>query len=161
MKKLVVFYSFEGNTKLIAKHIAQEIAADLLELKPQNESTPKGVLKYLWGGKQVIMKEKPQLVPFDKDPCNYDIIFIGTPVWAWSYAPTLNTFFITTSLSNKKIALFCCHAGHKGQVFSKMRKVLTGNQILSEIDFVNPLKYNKDSSIQKAKEWARNLMSSY
>ena len=34
MKKLVVYYSFEGNTKLISTAIANEIGADILELKP-------------------------------------------------------------------------------------------------------------------------------
>ena len=41
MKKLVVFYSLEGNTKYIAQAIAEEIAADLLELKAVKEINKK------------------------------------------------------------------------------------------------------------------------
>ena len=35
MKNLVVYYSLEGNTKLIAEFIAKEIGADIIELKPK------------------------------------------------------------------------------------------------------------------------------
>ena len=38
MKILVIFYSFEGNTKLIAENIAETINADILELKPRKET---------------------------------------------------------------------------------------------------------------------------
>ncbi|MCK5289167.1 MAG: flavodoxin, partial [Candidatus Omnitrophica bacterium] len=86
MKKIVIFYSFEGNTKLIAESIAKTIGADLLELKPKSEMQSKGFMKYVWGGKAVMMKAKPELLPMDKDIKGYDILFIGTPVWAGTYA---------------------------------------------------------------------------
>ena len=93
MKSLVIFYSFEGNTKLMAENIAQTAEADVLELKPKKEIQSKGFMKYFWGGKAAMMKEKPELLPFDKNIQDYDLIFIGTPVWAWTYSPPLNSFF--------------------------------------------------------------------
>jgi flavodoxin len=54
------------------------------------------------------MKEKPVLYSFDKNPNDYDLIFIGTPVWAFSYAPAFNSFFDKIKIINKKIALFSC-----------------------------------------------------
>lgn len=158
MKVLVVFYSFEGNTKLIAENIAEIINADILELKPKKEMKSKGFMKYFWGGKAAIMKAMPELFPIEKNPQNYDILFIGTPVWAFTYAPPLNTFFSTSPVSNKKIALFCCHGGGKGRIFDKMKKALKGNQILSEIDFCDPLKKDTGIHIQRAREWAENII---
>lgn len=38
MKALVVYYSFEGNTRLIAHAIAEAVGADLLELKPKRSA---------------------------------------------------------------------------------------------------------------------------
>ena len=38
-----------------------------------------------------------------------------------------------------------------------MQKALEGNQILSEIDFRDPLKKNTDRNIQRAKEWAKDI----
>jgi len=51
MKKPVVFYSFEGNTKLISESIAEAIGADLMEIKPQKEMRSKGFMKFVWGGR--------------------------------------------------------------------------------------------------------------
>ena len=103
-------------------------------------------------------KIKPELLPLDKNPKEYDVLFIGTPVWAWTYTPPLNTFFSSHSLSNKKIALFCCHGGGKGKIFDKMKKALKDNQILGEVDFREPLRRDTDINVQKAKEWARKVM---
>lgn len=158
MKKLVVYYSLEGNTKRIAEAIAKTIDADLLELKPKNEIPSKGFMKFVWGGRAAMMKTKPELYPLDKDVHDYDVYFIGTPVWAWTYAPPLNTFFSTHPLINKKVALFCCHGGGKGKIFEKMNAALTGNQILGEIDFRDPLKHDTDANIEKAKRWAENIL---
>ncbi len=158
MKKLVLFYSFEGNTKRIAENIAKAIDADLLELKPKNEISSKGFMKYVWGGRAAMMKTQPELCPLDQDVQRYDLIFIGTPVWAWTFAPPLNTFFATHPLINKKVALFCCHGGGKGKVFEKMKAALTGNQILGEIDFRDPLKHDTDANIEKAKRWADRIL---
>ena len=158
MKKLVVFYSLEGNTKLIAGSIAEEVNADIVELKPKKDISSKGFMKYVWGGKAVTMKTKPELLPLDKNPRDYDLLFIGTPVWAWSYAPALKTFFSEYELSRKKIALFCCHGGGKGKIFDKMKDALNITDILGVIDFKDPLKNNSDVNVQKAKDWAKKIV---
>ncbi len=160
MKKLVVYYSFEGNTKLIAETIAKAIGADLLELKPKKEIQSKGFMKFVWGGRAAMMKTKPELYPLDKDIQDYDVIFIGTPVWAWNFAPPFNTFFTTHALTNKKIALFCCHGGGKGKIFQKMKEALKVNQILGEIDFKEPLKNKPDANTAKAIVWAESILKS-
>ena len=121
-KALVIFYSFEGNTKFIAENIAHEIGADTLELKPKDDVSSKGFMKYFWGGKQVFMKHSPELFPLDKNPNDYNILFIGTPVWAFSFTPTLKTFFEQNHFENKKIALFCCHGGGKMKTLKKIKK---------------------------------------
>ena len=46
MKSLVIFYSLEGNTKLIATTIATTINADILELKPNKKYHNSGFKKY-------------------------------------------------------------------------------------------------------------------
>lgn len=158
MKTVVVYYSFEGNTKLIADTIADTINADVLSLEPIKEIKTKGFMKYLWGGKQIFMKEEPQIKPLEKDVNDYDFVFIGTPVWACSYAPAVATFFESVKFKDKRVALFCCHQGGKGKVFDKMKEKLASNNIVSQMDFLQPLD-NKESSIEKAKQWAQEVVS--
>lgn len=159
LRILVVYYSFEGNTKLIAQSITDEIGSDILELdvvKPISNDTT----KYVVGGKQVVLKEKPRLIPYDFKPENYDILFIGTPVWAWSYTPALRTFFAKNIIQNKKIALFSCNGGDNGKTFENIKKALQNNESLGEIQFYEPLNTNKQKNIDLAKSWARKLVSS-
>jgi flavodoxin len=157
VKALVIYYSHDGNTRLIAQAIAEAIGADTLELKPTKEVASEGFAKFLWGGAQVMMKRTPSLLPFDKQPQEYDLLFIGTPVWAWTYTPPLRTFFSTTDLTGKKIALFCSYAGNKGTVLKDMKDALPGNSFVGEIDFVNPTGPETAASSQKASEWAKDI----
>lgn len=158
MKTLVVYYSFEGNCRLIAEAVARETGGELLELKPKKEIKAGGLSKYLWGGKQAMMGEMPELEPWDKDPAGYDLLFIGTPVWAWTFAPALRSFFARAGLSGKKIALFCCHGGQPARTFEKMRQPLAGNEILGEADFLEPLKVGKEAKAGRAREWAAEMV---
>ena len=160
MKKLVIFYSFDGNTRFIAHAIAEEIGAEMLELKTLDQTRPEGFKKYFWGGRQVMMKEKPELMPFDKKIEDYDVLIIGTPVWAFSYTPALDTFFSKVNVRLKKIALFCCSGGGKGKTLEKMKASLAGNFFIGEHSFREPLRFKEKSALE-AKAWAKELEASF
>jgi flavodoxin len=156
---LVVYYSFEGNTKLIADSIADAVGADRLRLEVVKEQKSHGFIKYLWGGRQVVMKSMPKLViPLEKHVADYDMLFIGTPVWAYSFSPALRTFFSLVSLSGKKIALFCSCGGDRRKTFEHMRAQLPGNEILGEFEAVDPLKHDPEGQKQRAVEWANKML---
>lgn len=158
MKTLVIYYSLTGNTKLIAETIAKTAKADILELKPQKDINPKGLMKYFWGGKLALFKEEPALLPFSTNLNTYDLIIFGTPVWASTFAPALRTFFAQNKIANKKIALFCCHGGDKGKTLEKMKEALGDNECLGMIDFREPLKKDSSKSTQQAAEWALKFL---
>jgi flavodoxin len=157
MRKLVIYYSFEGNTKLMAESIAKAVDADLLQLIPKRKNSFKGFLRYLRAGKEAMTRKKPELLPLDKNPEDYDLLFIGTPVWAGSCASPMNSFLSSYPVTDKKIAFFCCHAGGKGKILEKMREALKGNEFIGEIDFKNPLKHDTEKNITKAEDWATKM----
>lgn len=158
MKNLVVYYSLEGNTKLIAETIRKEINADMLELRPEKQYPNKGFKKYFWGGKSVVFKEQPKLLNKWIDISIYDRVFIGTPVWAGTYAAPFNTFFNQHKLKNKEVALFACHGGGGAdKCLNNFKKELINNKIIGQIEFIDPLKKNKDENIQQAINWIKSL----
>ncbi|MDD5031929.1 MAG: NAD(P)H-dependent oxidoreductase [Patescibacteria group bacterium] len=154
--KIIIYYSLEGSTRLMAETMARAIGADILELKPLKEINPNGFLKYFWGGRQVIFKEKPKLEIFAKNPLDYDIIIIGTPVWAFTFAPPLRSFFKRVKLRDKKIGIFCCHEGNFGKTLENLAKELAGNTIIGQADFLN-IKKDQEKNIKKAKDWALKI----
>jgi flavodoxin len=155
-KSLVVYYSYEGSTRVITQTITQVLEADVLECKPLKDIRSKGFMKYVWGGRQVLFKTRPELEIFGKNPDDYDSIIIGTPVWAFSYAPAIRSFLMQAKLTNKKIGLFCCHEGGPGKTLENLKKKLSNNTIIDKMDFLNVAK-NRQENILKAKNWAVSL----
>lgn len=159
MKKLVIFYSLDGNTEYLAKVIKDAVKADILKLDYQKPYVFKGPFKYFIGGMQVIFKQKPKLKKFNINLNNYDLLYIGTPVWAGSFCPPFNTFFADNKINNKNIALFSCYAGSSGKVFENLKKILASNRIVGEISLKSPYLYetkDKDNK-NKVADWAKNI----
>jgi flavodoxin len=158
-KKIVIYYSFDGNTKLIAKSMAGAIGADLMPIVPKKELTSKGFSKYFWGSSQVMMKRKPALMPPTFDPMDYDLVIIGTPVWAWTSAPPVTAFLSAIDLKDKQIALFCCHGGNAGKTFVHMKRLVPDNHFIGEIEFLEPLHNNRDQAVNRAEKWVEALLA--
>jgi flavodoxin len=157
MKTIVVFFSLDGNTKLIAQTVAKQLEADTLELKTKKSLPDKGFGKFFWGGKSVMFKETPELIDNPTDLALYDNFVLATPVWAGKYAAPFNTFIKQHPLSGKKLALLVCHGGGGAdKCFEAFQKALPGNQFVGQVDFVNPLKI-ADEAVKKATAWAQGL----
>jgi flavodoxin len=161
MKTLIAFYSLTGNVKKIALSLVQATGGELLEIKPKKDIPAKGFMKYMIGGHQAIKKETPELVAFDTNPGDFDLIFIGTPDRASNFAPAIRSFLVQAKLQNKKIALFCSHGGdNDGGTLAKLEKELAGNEIAGKIDFkmdgISADQINKN--LEAAKSWAQNLI---
>jgi len=158
MKCLVVYYSLEGSTRLIANAIAAEVRGDVQELVPVAEIPSKGFMRFVWGGKQVMLRRKPELKPLTKNVADYDMIFIGTPVWAFTFAPAVRSFLESGGLKDKSVALFCCFGGSEGGTFRNLRKTLPGSRIIGQIGFREPAKVNTEESLAKARDWAKYMV---
>lgn len=159
MTPLVIYYSYEGNTAAMAEAIAEAVGAETLRLTPVDEPRYRGFMKFVWGGKQVFTKKRPELKPFDCDIASHDLVFVGTPVWAGGPAPAMRTFLDACDLRGKHVALFCCHGGGPGKTFKVMRSALADCDVAGEIAFLEPLKRGPKEASTRAVEWARVLVS--
>jgi len=159
MQALVIYYSLEGNTAHLAQAIGKELSADLLRLQPSADIKSSGFMRFLWGGRQVMSKAQPELQPYELDLSRYTHLFIGTPVWANSYAPALRTFLESETVQNKQIGLFCCYGGAEGKCLTHLRTALTGNTIAAQgLGIRDPLKHHPEAGAQRAAEWSRWLV---
>lgn len=156
MKTLVLYYSFEGNTDYVATLIQKELKADILRVKPVKDLKNTGFSKYIWGGKQVYMNEKPKLLPLDKDVNSYDRILLGSPVWAWTLAPAIKTL-CEDVLKDKEIYCFYTHEGGDKGIIEKAHELVDEhNHLVSVQGFVNVLK-RKEEIPQEVTSWLKNL----
>lgn len=139
MKTLVLYYSFEGNTDYVAKEIASRLGADIQRVEPVKELKSKGFSKFIWGGKQAVMKTKPPIKPLAKATAEYDMVLIGTPVWASTYAPPIRTLLENENLHGKKVGFFYCHDGGPGKVLDAFKNEISGSHFVGSQDFVKAL----------------------
>ncbi|WP_372590165.1 flavodoxin [Fervidobacterium pennivorans subsp. carthaginiensis] len=162
MKSVVIFYSLDGHTKFVAELLAQELKADLVELELVKPFPTKGFRKYFWCGKSSVFREKPALKTKIPNLQEYDLIVIGTPVWAGNCASPINTLLSIISnaqkLQGKKVGMLITNSGGsiKGCV-KRVKKVLSENEFLEPLYFVNPSKDNKDEILKKIREWVQSV----
>jgi flavodoxin len=157
MRALIAYYSYEGNTKIIAENMADEIGADLLRLVPEKEMRSKGFMKFVWGGKQAVMGKKPLLKNLDKNPDEYDLIIIGTPVWAGRPAPPVKTFMVDHLPGEKKLAFFYTYEGGEGKTLDLMDEMKNGGKVLGKTGFMAPVKGDSETIIKSARKWVSSL----
>ncbi len=106
-KMLVLYYSQTGNTKAVAEEIANKLGADIEEITMEDPYDPDfqaTIDRCLKEREQDIL---PTIHPVKADLANYDVIFLGYPVWFSTYAPPVITFLNGADLSGKKIVPFC------------------------------------------------------
>lgn len=140
MKTAVVYFSLEGNTKLVAEKISEKLGASLIELKCAKAYPTGKVSKFVWGGKSATFGEKPALLPYNFNADDYDAVIIGAPVWASKYAPPLKTFLSENDISGKKLGFFVCCAGGKTEKCFEMLKRDAKNEGAATLRLVDPLK---------------------
>ena len=160
MKTLVVYYSYDGNSALIAEHLKSALGAEILELKTVDEKRRRGISLIFWGGFQAVKGKKAPLKPYSVKPEDYDLIILGTPVWAGSPAPALNTFIAETDLKGRKVALFCTHGGGMRKFFDVLNSRLPGSTIVGETDFREAKKIPPDVLKQRVQDWAGKISGS-
>lgn len=161
MKTLVLYYSFEGNTKFIAEIIAQTLHASIARIHPADDLTSTGFSKYVWGGGQVVMGIKPKLEPLGIDLNEFDVVFLGSPIWVGTYAPPIKTLLEDGILKNKKVFYFYTHEGGSQNAQRRAEAVISKfNRFMSAAGFLDVLK-NPEANKKMAQTWAQQCMSSF
>ena len=151
MKKVIVYYSLEGNTAYIADKLADALGADKLRLIPEKAYADKGFAKFFWGGKSAVMAERPKLKPYTLDADIEEIIF-GFPVWAGNITPPIRTFVFENKelLKDRKISAFACQSGSGAEkAFRKLQKFLEIENYYATAVFIDPK--NKPSKENEAR----------
>ena len=156
-KKLVAYFSASGVTENVAKLLAEAAGADLYQIKPKVPYT-KGDLDWMDKNARstVEMRDKssrPAIVDDDAKVGDYDVVFVGFPIW-WYVAPTIiNTFLEKYDFSGKTIILFAT-SGSSG--FGKTVENLKGS--VSDTAVIKEGKLlNGRQSLDALKNWVDSL----
>ena len=155
MKSLVVYYTRTGNARFVAETIAAEIGSDVEEVVDMKKRS--GVLGYLSGGKDARQGKETQIAPSKKSPADYDLIIVGTPIWAARPTPAVTTYLKKNNLSGKKVAVFFTQGGKKPQGIEQIKALMPNSEYTAELTLVSPLK-SKEESEKQIIEWCKTLI---
>ena len=106
-KALVIYYSQTSNTKGVAQEIATKLGADIEEIVPVELYDGDFQATIERGKKELDEAAYPEIQPLKADVANYDVIFLGYPIWFGTYAPPIFTWLEQVDLSGKKVVPFC------------------------------------------------------
>ena len=130
-KILIAYFSATNNTENIANHLNEILDADLYEIVPETPYTSDD-LNY----NDSNSRSSQEMNDSDARPAisgsvgnmeQYDVIFLGYPIW-WGEAPRIiNTFLESYDLSGKTIAPFCTSASSPlGSSAAKLQDLTNG-----------------------------------
>lgn len=108
-KVLVVWFSRTGTTEQVAQRIVQALGADSERIEEANSR--RGVLGYLVSGLEAVAKGLPSIRTI-KDPADYDLVVLGTPVWAGCVASPVRAWAYLNRARLPRMAFFTTQGGH-------------------------------------------------
>ena len=106
-KKLVLYYSETGTTKTVAQELQKQLGADIEEIEAVEPYSGIFQETIQRGQREMQSGEMPALKPLKKKIADYDIIFLGYPIWFGTYANPIITLVKEQDFAGKTIVPFC------------------------------------------------------
>ncbi len=170
MKTLIVYFSrtgeqysvgniTKGNTAIVAEMIARETNGDLFEVKLQSDTYPAGYTELTQVAKQEKSQNtRPAIIGDVENFDDYDVVFVGSPVW-WADMPmALYTFIEKHDWSGKTVVPFVTHEGSGLSEIPTNLKKATGAKTLSGLAIYGHEAQNSPDKVQnKVSAWLKEL----
>ena len=107
IKVLIAYFSYSGTTRGVANALSEKTGGDLFEIAVQDGYSD----VYMESNREIRKNERPALTDTVENMEEYDIVFVGYPVW-WHATPApVNTFLESYDLKGKLIIPFCTSGG--------------------------------------------------
>ena len=134
MRACIIYFSLTGNTHELAQMISQELKhknfdVDLVRLEPIG-----GAKTFAGQGMTALQRKRVNIGHVNFDLSMYDLIWFGSPVWAFSPAPALNTYLDKChGLDGKKTVVFYTYGSGtgKGRAVKIVKEMLEHKEIKS------------------------------
>ncbi|MFH1201497.1 MAG: flavodoxin [Candidatus Omnitrophota bacterium] len=114
MRAIIIYYSYSGNTKkvaeVLAEYLKQKGEVEIIGLEAQDESN-----NFFAQCRRAFWHKRASIAPIQNDLSGYDLICLGTPVWAFGPSPAMNAYLEQCfGLVGKDIILFTTYGSGTG-----------------------------------------------
>ena len=114
----MVYYSRTGHAAQVADQIAKELGADTERLVDKTKRS--GILGWLRSGRDASREIPADIEEPKKDPAGYDLVVVGTPVWAHRMSTPALACLKRYSGKLPAVAFFITCAGNYQQTLETM-----------------------------------------
>ena len=155
IKSLVTYFSASGVTAEVAARLAEGIGAELCEIAPE---TPYSDADLNWMNRTsrstLEMKDETARPPLAKKVipvAEYDIIFVGFPIWWYREPSIIDTFLEAYDFSGKTVIPFATSGGSGlGKAQNRIAELSGANVLPGKV-------FPKKASERELKDWVRTL----
>lgn len=106
-KKLVLYYSETGTTKAVAEELQKQVGADIEAVEAVEPYSGNFQETIQRSGRERESGQMPALKPLKKRIADYDVIFLGYPIWFGTYALPIVTLVKEQDFAGKQVVPFC------------------------------------------------------
>jgi len=106
---LIAYYSLSGNTARVAKDLAKLIGGDIESIRDREHGV--GFLGYLKAIVDALRRVPAQIGPLSKNPADYALTIIGTPVWVGNMTPAVRAYLQNNQERLHNVAFFITSGG--------------------------------------------------
>ena len=155
-KILVAYFSATNNTEGVAQKLADGLSADLYEITPEQPYTDEDLDYGNSGSRSSVEMNDPSARPAISGSVEnmeqYDVIFVGYPIW-WGEAPRImSTFIESYDFSGKTVVAFCTSASSGfGNSDSALRSAAGG------ATWLDGHRFSAGADSDEVMEWANGL----
>lgn len=154
-KILVAYFSNSGNTEAMAKEVQNQVGGDLFEIKRKKEYSSSNLTDEAKA--EIENKERPELADKISNIDEYDVVFVGYPVWWHSTPAPVNSFLESYNLSGKTIIPFCTSGGSDIEETMDSFKLSCNSSKILEGLTLSGGSANSDNGKTKIRNWITNL----
>ena len=133
MKILIAYYSRTNTTKKAAEALAGFFGADIEEIIDKKDR--RGAMGYMLAGRDAMLKKITNIQECRHNPSDYDLVIIGTPVWAGKITPAIRAYINKQANNFKQTAFFVTQGAKppKHQSVFQDLKELAGKPAAAEL----------------------------
>ncbi len=156
VKNLVVYFSNTGTTKKAANYISNELNADIFEIKAAKPYTSED-LNYSNSSSRATVeqndaKTRPEIENKLENIEQYDIIYLGYPIWCGQAPRIINTFLESYDFSGKIIIPFC--TSHSSGIGSSDTNL---HSLANNAKWISGKRFGSEMTENDITEWLKNI----
>ena len=148
---LIAYFSRTGNTRQIVGLIQDQIGGDIFEIQPAESYPSSYSATTERAEREIASGTLPALASDVENFDEYEIVFVGYPIWWDTTPPVVNTFLNSHEFNGKTVVPFCTSGGSgiNGSL-TNINQYCAGADILSGRDL-------SGANAQEVRQWLTQI----